>query len=164
MQWHLQDRSVGAQESARFYWSQRAKTSPERWEIKFGVFRGDELVGSQDVGATGFPTLRVLSTGSWVGRPFHRQGIGTRMRQMVCAWGFQELGAREMRSGAFEDNPASRAVSRKVGYRENGYTWVDDDGTPRREIQFVLAPKDFNAPDEPVTCEGTEAFRRFIGL
>ena len=42
------------------------------------------------------------------------------MRQTLCAFLFDHLDAEEITSAAFLDNPASLAVSRKVGYLPNG--------------------------------------------
>ena len=42
------------------------------------------------------------------------------MRQAILHLAFAGLGAAEALSGAFEDNAASLAVSRAVGYEENG--------------------------------------------
>ena len=44
------------------------------------------------------------------------------MRQMICAFLFDHLDFEEITSGAFTDNPASLAVSRKVGYRDERRT------------------------------------------
>src|SRR4051794_32629907 len=51
---------------------------------------------------------------------FQGRGIGTAMRQTMCALLFDHLQAEEITSAAFTDNPASLAVSRKVGYTDNG--------------------------------------------
>ena len=59
-------------------------------------------------------------TGSWLGMKHHGRGIGTVMRQALCAFMCDHLDAAEVTSAAFVDNHASLAVSRKVGYRENG--------------------------------------------
>ena len=42
------------------------------------------------------------------------------MREAVLHLAFAGLGAEEALSGAFEDNAASLATSRAVGYEENG--------------------------------------------
>ena len=42
------------------------------------------------------------------------------MRAAVLALAFDGLGARWAVSAAFEDNPASLGVSRKLGYRDDG--------------------------------------------
>ena len=71
-----------------------------------------KVVGIQALEGEGFPVTRTLETGSWLARRFHGQGIGTRMRQAVCAFAFDHLGAERITSSAFLDNPASLAVSR----------------------------------------------------
>ena len=75
------------------------------------------FVGVQGVSTQDFPVTRTGETGSWLGREFHGQGIGTLMRQAICVLCFDHLGFEEVTSGAFTDNPASLGVSRKVGYR-----------------------------------------------
>lgn len=162
--WHLQDRSTAAADSVKFWWGTRADFSPAKWGLVFVVCREGQIVGVQDVMTTDFDSLGVMVTGSWLGRRFHGRGIGTRMRQMICAWGFDALGAREMRSGYIDGNLTSEAVSRKVGYTPNGHRWLTGDDGPRLEREVVLTPERFNRPPDPVTFEGADAFRRFIGL
>jgi RimJ/RimL family protein N-acetyltransferase len=78
---------------------------------------------------------------------------------------FDHLGAQEVTSGAFEDNPASLAVSRKVGYTDNGVA-----RTRRREGEMVLLrrlrvdPEALVRSDHPLEVEGVPALRRLIGL
>ncbi len=48
------------------------------------------------------------------------QGMGTEMRAAVLALAFDGLGAEFALSGAFVDNAASLAVSRKLGYADDG--------------------------------------------
>ena len=78
--------------------------------------------GGRDQGFTtsDYLVTRTGETGSWLGREHQGRGIGTRMRQAMCAFLFDCLDAQVITSGAFLDNPASLAVSRKVGYRPNG--------------------------------------------
>ncbi len=42
------------------------------------------------------------------------------MRQPACALVLDHLGGEQLTSAAYQDNPASLAVSRKVGYVDNG--------------------------------------------
>jgi RimJ/RimL family protein N-acetyltransferase len=56
----------------------------------------------------------------WIGLEYQGQGIGTEMRAAVLYLAFAGLGADYALSGAFTDNPASLAVSRKLGYGEDG--------------------------------------------
>ena len=76
--------------------------------------------GSRPCPRGDFAVTRTGETGSWLGLPFHGRGTGTLMRQAICVLCFDHLGFTEITSGAFLDNPESRAVSRKVGYVENG--------------------------------------------
>jgi hypothetical protein len=59
-------------------------------------------------------------TFAWLTRSFQGQGIGTLMRQAMCAFFFDELDAHAITSGACADNQPSAAVSRKVGNTANG--------------------------------------------
>lgn len=87
------------------------------------------------------------------------------MRQAICAFAFDHLDATEVTSGAFFDNPASLAVSRKVGYRDNGVRRLKrrtDELAVNRML--LLAPEDLVRGPHPLRVEGVEAFRRSIGL
>ena len=86
----------------------------------FAVRVAGELVGVQALHTENFRITRTGETGSWLGRSLQGRGLGTRMRRALCAFAFDHLGAVEITSGAFLDNPASLAVSAKVGYLPNG--------------------------------------------
>ena len=62
--WWDRDPAVRQLDSLQFLWSGRAGIKPDAWQLQFGVFEGDRLVGSQDVGAKDFGKLRVVSSGS----------------------------------------------------------------------------------------------------
>lgn len=74
--------------------------------------------------------LREVHTGSWLGRRYQGQGIGTQMRAAVLHLALDGLGAQRAVSAAFEDNPASLGVSRKLGYRDDGIEWHVVRGPP----------------------------------
>ncbi len=148
----------------RYHWSTRSAFTPERFSLDFAVRRAGELVGTQGLHAEDFAVTRTAETGSWLARRFHGQGIGTRMRRSVCAFAFDELDAVEITSGAFVDNPASLAVSRKVGYRPNGTRRVARRGEPAINQRLVLTPGDFVRGDDETTVTGTATLRRFLGL
>ncbi len=150
--------------SARFYFSTWAAASPEAWELLMVVRRAGVIVGAQDLRARDFRVARVAATGSWLGRRFHGHGTGTLMRQMMCAFAFDQLGALQCRTEAYADNPASQRVSEKTGYERFDVAPVDRLGEPVDEVRFRLRPEQLNRPAEPITYQGVEAFRRFIGL
>ena len=84
------------------------------------VFVDGQPVGMQDVAAEQFRAVRSVETGSWLGLAHQGQGLGREMREAILHLAFAGLGAEEALSGAFEDNVASLATSRSVGYQENG--------------------------------------------
>ncbi len=146
------------------HWGQRSSFSPERWGLDFAVWNDGTLVGTQGVSTHNFLTTRTGETGAWLGRRFHGRGIGTRMRQALCAFLFDHLDFEVVTSGAFLDNPASLAVSRKVGYQPNGIGRKQRrEGEAAEHQDLRLTPETFRR-GEPIQVEGVAALRRFVGL
>jgi RimJ/RimL family protein N-acetyltransferase len=147
------------------HWLKRAEMSPEKWKLELAVRWRGEMVGVQGAFATDYPVTRFAKTGSWLGQRHHGKGIGTAMRQAVCAFLFDELGAVELGSGAWADNPASQAVSRKLGYRDNGMTrGKRRDGEVETMREFLLYKEDFVRPADPLTVSGAAELRDFLGI
>ena len=122
----------------QFYWGQRAALRPEAWGIELAVLANGTLVGVQGLHASDFAIVRSVDTGSWLARAFQGQGIGTEMRAAMLHFAFAGLGAVEATSGAFDDNTASLAVSRKLGYEKVGERRVARRGEPARLIGLRL--------------------------
>ena len=101
-------------------WRTRAEFSPNAWTLDLVVRHEGVVVGCQGFHTRDFLVTRTGETGSWLGRAYHGRGSGTLMRQAICVTLFDHLGAEEITSAAFLDNPASLAVSRKLGYVDNG--------------------------------------------
>jgi RimJ/RimL family protein N-acetyltransferase len=149
---------------AQYHWRNRAEFSPLKWTADFAVFWNGELAGSQGIGTQDYLTTRTGETGSWLSRRFQGRGIGTAMRQVICAFAFDHLDAEFVTSGAFTDNPASLAVSKKVGYEQQGWRRVVRLGQPATIQGLVLTPGNFNRYGHALTVEGLDPFRRMIGL
>jgi len=158
--------NAGADQVARgvilHHWRKLSAWSPDNWELPLCVFRDGEVVGSQVVKGTGFAVTREVRTGSWLGLPHQRQGIGTEMRAAVLAFAFEYLGAVTARSGAFTDNHASAAVSAKLGYRDDGVRRQVVDGA-LRECQFYRLNLDAFASPVDLTVDRLEACRHLFG-
>lgn len=152
-----------APEFARYHWRMRAAFVPEDFHLDLAVRERGELVGAQGFFARDYPVTRTAETGSWLALRHQGRGLGTRMRQAVCTLLFDHLGAAEVTSGAFLDNPASLAVSRKVGYRYTDTKRVARQGELALHAQLRLAPDDL-VRGEPVQVSGVEPLRRFLGL
>ena len=150
-------------EALRWWWRQRAEWVPGAWTLTGGVFEGGRIVGVQDLSARDFATTRVVKTGSWLGMAYQGRGIGTEMRAAVLHLAFAGLGALEAHSAAWHDNPASLAVSRKLGYRENGCELTARRGRPERMVNLRLE-RDWWTPRDDITIEGLEPCRELFGL
>ncbi len=148
----------------QYHWGLRSAWAPERWALELAVEYEGRIVGVQAFATTAYSVTRTGETGSWLGLPHHGAGIGTRMRQAICAFCFDHLDADEVTSAAFADNPASNAVSRKVGYQPNGVVRkTRREGEWKESQQWVLTRETFNRGPE-IAVSGVPEFRAFIGL
>lgn len=145
------------------HWRVRADFGPAAWNLDLAVWYEDELVGSQGVATRDFLVTRTGETGSWLGAEFQGRGIGTLMRRTLCAFLFDHLGFEEITSAAFVNNPASQAVSRRVGYRANGISRRLQGESCGFSQAFVLTP-DALVRGPELSATGVGALRRFIGL
>lgn len=109
-----------ARSVVQHHWLRRGNWSPENWALNLVAFENERVVGLQTIAARNFATLREVSTASWLGARFQRQGVGTEMRAAVLHLAFAGLNALEATSGAFEDNASSFTVSMKHGYELDG--------------------------------------------
>ena len=171
--WHEEPFAPGSPDgfptaSLRWWWTQRATFAPDEWQLALVVRRDGRLVGMQDVHATDFAQTRSVLTGSWLGRVHQGVGTGTLMRQLVVGFAFDELGAERCESGYIVGNHASAAVSRKVGYVDNGRRRIAQhtrQGTVGVDEQrVVVTPATFVRPEGQVSVEGAEPLRRFLGI
>ena len=150
---------------AQYHWGTRAGWSAEKWDLNLAVVQDGRPIGVQGFSTTDYLVTRVGETGSWLGQAHQGRGVGTTMRRAICALLFDHLDAVRITSGYFSDNPGSGAVSRKVGYRENG--------TERRQrrpgelatlTHLTLDPEDFVRGGVEIQVEGLAPLRRSIGL
>lgn len=148
----------------QYHWGLRSRWSRERWSLEFAVEHEGRVVGCQGFSADDYLVTRTGETGSWLGREFQGRGIGTAMRQAICAFVFDHLDADEVTSAAYTDNPASNAVSRKVGYQPNGIVRKTRRTGEWQTNQRWLLTRDTLVRGDPLTVTGADAFRRFIGL
>lgn len=171
--WHEEPFAVGSPQgfptsSLRWWWTQRATFAPEEWRLALVVRRDGVLAGMQDMHAVDYPQTRQVQTGSWLGRAHQGSGTGTLMRQLVVGFAFDELGAERCESGYIVGNAASAGVSRKVGYRENGrrrLAQLTQDGKVGVDEQrVVVTPESYVRPGDPVSIEGADRVRRFLGI
>lgn len=150
---------------AQYYWRSRAEFTPGHWSLELVVRRDGEIVGIQAIETTNFLVTRTGESGSWLGRRHQGRGTGTMMRQALCAFLFDHVDFQQVTSAAFTDNPASMAVSRKVGYRPNGHSREKRrDGELAISRRLTLDPADLVRSSYPISVEGVAAFRVLVGL
>lgn len=150
-----------------YQWSSRQRIGPERLTLELAVLVDGVVVGSQGASGSDWGVLRTVETGSWLGLEFQGRGIGTRMRALMLHLLFDGLGAAEVTSGAFDDNPRSNAVSLKTGYEFDGRSRHAREGRPAvvnryrmtRERWLQVRAADAELLGAPVALHGVEALR-----
>ncbi|WP_084962102.1 GNAT family N-acetyltransferase [Thermoactinospora rubra] len=147
----------------RYHFGKWAEITPEKWTCPFVVIGDGQVAGTQEVWATDFAVTREVATGSWLGRRFQGQGIGTEMRAAVLQFAFEGLGADHAVSGAFEDNHASLAVSRKLGYRDDGVELYNRQGRRATSRRLRLAREDWT-PRPDIEIHGLEPCLPLLGV
>lgn len=150
-----------------YQWNARTKVSPRRFVLELGVVSSGVPVGVQGIVGDDWRVLRSVRTGSWLGLEHQGRGIGRRMRILALALAFESLGAVEAVSGAFADNPASNAVSERLGYESNGSVRVVREGVAvlhrnyrmTRERWASLTAEHAEILGAPIEVDGAEALR-----
>ena len=153
-----------------FQWNARAQVGRDRFVLELAALVDGRVVGVQGASATDWRTLRRAETGSWLSREHQRCGIGTRMRALMLELLFDGLGASEVTSGAFADNPASSGVSRKLGYARNGDISFAREGSAVEHHNYRMRRARWREVREshgrllgaPVELEGVDALRAVI--
>lgn len=114
------ERAARAVAMRQEYWRELGSWTPDRWELGFGVFLGDEMIGGQTLEGRDFALLRTVETASWLRVEHRGRGRGKLARLAVLSLAFDGLGAETALSEAWSDNGASLGVSRSLGYQPNG--------------------------------------------
>ena len=129
------------------------------------MVRDGTVVGTQGMTGDNFAVRREVGTGSWLGRDFQGQGIGTEMRAAMLFLAFEGLGAEQATSGAFDYNTASLGVSRKLGYRDDGIDVYAIRGRAETTIRLRLDRTAWQAAQSvPVEIFGLEPCLADFGL
>lgn len=162
--WTRGDLSSFRRRFLQHHWEVRATWSPPAWRLNLATYFQGEPVGSQSLAAQGFRVRRVVSTGSWLGRRHQGRRAGTAMRTAVLALAFDGLGALTAETAAWEDNIASQAVTRRLGYRPSGDEHLDREGTRTRHLRFSMSADEWRARSRPeVEIAGLDACRELLG-
>ena len=124
-------------------WRGRCSFTPGSWRLSFVVILNGRPVGMQDLIGHHFDVHRTVTSFSWLTSDLRGRGIGTEMRQAILQLAFDGVNAAEAGSDAFMDNLGSNAISRKLGYRENGVEWATRRGEPSLLQRWRLTRQDW---------------------
>jgi len=145
-------------------WANRGAWSPDSWCLDLAVEIDDVVVGLQSLEGDTFPVLRTVDTGSWLARAARGHGTATEMRTAALALGFGPLGAVAAVSSARIDNAPSLAVSRRLGYAENGNS-LTNSPTGVVQLQHLrLTRERWLADEHRVEISGADACLPWFGL
>jgi RimJ/RimL family protein N-acetyltransferase len=151
--------------TARRIWRARAESTPEKWSLHFGVWRGSDFVGCQDLSAEGFGTLKTVSTGSWLRRDVQGNGLGKEMRTAVILYAFDWLSADTAVSEAAVWNSSSLGVSKSLGYEPNGVFKESWKPTEVTEVQYLrLSSEKFVRPNWKLHVRGHARSAEYLGI
>ena len=101
-------------------WTHRGTWRPGSWCLDLAVEVDGRVVGVQALEGDDFPLLRTVDSFSWLATDVRGRGLATAMRTAVLALAFDHLDAIAAVSSARLDNAPSLAVSRRLGYADNG--------------------------------------------
>jgi RimJ/RimL family protein N-acetyltransferase len=147
------------------HWKWRGSWRREEWWLNLMVEHDGRPIGAQTISGEDFAIHRVVDSGSWLGREFQGRGFGKEMRSAVLSFAFDGLGARAATSSAFLDNAASNAVSRSLGYAEDGRGALAPRGVSRETQRFRMTEEMWRShPRPPVRIEGLDACREMFGI
>jgi RimJ/RimL family protein N-acetyltransferase len=146
------------------YWRTRATFSPEAWFLNFMVELEGDPIGAQSIDAESFAIHRTVHTGSWLGRAYQGRGFGKEMRAAVLGFAFDGLDAEVAETSAFLDNVASNAVSRALGYEENGLGSLAPQDVARVTQRFRMTAEGWRSRPRPaLAIEGLDGLRDLFG-
>ena len=152
------------QEAMRFYARTRAEVRPAQWNL-FAVVVGGTVVGTSDVMASDFPTLRQFTTGSWLGREFQGQGLGKEMRTAALTLGFDGFGAEFALTGMWHDNAASKGVTESLGYEFEGRRRALRRDAPDELLGYRMSRSHWDTiRRDDISLIGVDGARTFLGL
>jgi RimJ/RimL family protein N-acetyltransferase len=147
------------------HWRRLGDWTPRNWWLDLTVFHAGAVVGQQSISGHELAITREVATGSWLGLRYQGRGIGTEMRAAVLHLAFAGLAAEQAVSSAYAHNPASLAVSRKLGYQPDGIARRVVRGEPAVEHRLRLCRADWERyRTVPVTIEGLEPCLPMFGV
>lgn len=148
----------------QYHWGRRASWSVDDWALELAVVVDGRPLGMQGLMAKEFSVLREAGTGSWLSRSEQGRGLGKEMRAAVLHLAFEGLGAEHATTDAYEDNPASRGVTRSLGYADDGEQGIVRGGVRARVLRFRMTRSHWETiRRDDIEIDGLETCRSMFG-
>ena len=149
----------------RSCWDAAASWHPTDWRLFLGVFAGGRPVGQVTLRARDFAVVREVTSFSWFGLEHHGHGYGTQARTGLLSLAFNHLDAVAATSEVFQDNHASQAVSRRLGYLPDGISRDARGDEVLVSDRLRLSRERWATRDQPVpvTVTGLDRCRSWFG-
>ncbi len=143
-------------------WHHRGSWSPSSWCLDLAVEVSGELVGMQALEADDFAKLRTVDSSSWLAVHARGRGTAVAMRTAILGLAFDHLGAVAAITSARVDNAPSLAVSRRLGYLDNGVS-LTDSPTGVVQLQHLRLTRE-NWAASPVNVTGLDSCLAWFGV
>jgi RimJ/RimL family protein N-acetyltransferase len=151
------------QQHIQHYWGNRANWSFDKWTLNVAALHDGKPIGGASLNGVDFQKTRSIETGSWILKDYRGRGFGKELRAGLIVLGFDFISAYLMTSTANKENAPSNAVSKSLGYQENGQTSIHK---PCDSIRYLLTRADWkeNKPDwaDQIKVSGYENCRRMF--
>ena len=149
----------------QWHWRNRADLAAASWSVDLAVLVDGDVVGVQGIAAKEFAVRRGVLSGSWLGIGHQGRGTGTEMRQAILHLAFAGLGAAFAETAAWEDNAASNAVTRKLGYEPTGEAIDVREGATARMRHYRMDRSwwEANLRRDDITIEGLDPCLALLG-
>ncbi len=145
------------------HWRTKATWDVDGWALELGLFREGQPIGMVTLRGQQFSILREVKTSSWLGLDVQGQGYGTEARTALLYLAFELLGAEAALSEVFQENHASRGVSRKLGYQFDGISSDVLDGQAIVSNRLRLTRETWQQVSRPpITVAGFAECRQFF--
>jgi len=147
----------------QYFWRCRANAEPNSWIIDFAAEVDGKVAGTVGLNAQSFPSLRQVTTGSWLGRAFQGHGLGKEMRIAALTLAFDGIDADLALTDAWHDNGPSLGVTNSLGYSEVGRRRALRRDSPDLLLEFEMSREHFDTiRRDDITLHGVEAVRDLL--
>jgi RimJ/RimL family protein N-acetyltransferase len=145
-------------------WRHRGTWSPDSWCLDLAVEVDARVVGVQTLEGDRFPLLRTVDSASWLAHDVRGRGLANLMRAGILALAFGRLGAEYAVSAAVVDNAPSLAVSRRLGYADNGLSRIVTPSGPATLQHLRLTREAWTASGRTAEVSGWDPCLPWFGV